>query len=1492
VVAASIWHRASHWGVLLVSVLCLICSPPSIDAQIPPPTYGVHVTPKGTNVSWTEGTTDHTSFTVKNTGNQDDVYFLSCTATGPVTCVSIDSTSVLLAAGASKLVNATYTVGGQGTGVVKLTALADAGESDYGYVNVSSLRPAGAPIVDASPYNYDDQIYGRCASACFAAMTSRTTVPYFSLGVPRQVALIYNGDRLNPHPFVLVNVTPDTTFGTWPTQYRLQIKVNGATKTFVNGDSILNFSYDHATMGTTPYRIGGQFDGSSYATNVYSMDILVTSVFASTTITNDVWVKLLVVNQNTSPVARGWSIASVQRLYPQTDGSAFIVEGDGSAVYFAAGLTGFNSPAGDFTVLIPSTLSGSSGWARLYPDSTKVVFNSAGLMTQMRDRFNNMSTVVYDASNRVSKIKDPLGFGDTLTYGSTGLSTIKDPGGRITTVTIDTGGRLTVFQDPDNGTTQYGYDAQKRLITITDRRHAVTTLGYDASSGLLASVTAPSVTFFDGTSGSPVTLFSAWQKVGVPYGPTSPTPFAPVSPDSVIATVTQPGGAVTRFTVNRWGTPRRTTDALSQVTLITFDSNGLPIKALYPSGRVDSTAYGPDGLPVFARTGSDSATHAHYTSWGVPDSTWGKGRPRVRNFIGPNGRLDSTAVGASVTRFTYDSAGRMRTTTDARRNLVVSRLYASSFGNMSRDSFPNGQVRTYLYDQFGRDTAVQVTSAPVRRTHYDLINRPTQQYDGVHGTPTTHTYDAALDTMMTDVQGQTYRSTYNAMGWLTQRTDPTGHAETYGYSRDGDLMRRTNRRGQTISYSYDALHRMTSDSGTNKPAEHWTYGSSGLLVTSASAVSTETAYLNVLGRADSSSTAIAGQTFWRRFHYTASGLIDTMTISGGGIPFRARTYAYDTTTWVLDTIRLGPAGTPVTTLQRDANMKDTSRTLPGGEALSLQYLPEPLVLGSVSTGAAYGISVNRQAEYDVLNRRVFQLLGDGSTGDKYVYDSLGRLVADSVMRAPTGNSCPGHPIIGPDGSNCVAGMQWTALSGTTFSYDSVGNRLDNGGAYGTGDRITSFATCSYVTDADGDVVSRTCGTQGVTFKWTADGRLDTTIVAGTTISYWYDAGGRLVRKDVSGTPQSYFLWDGANLLAELSGSGTSAVAEYSYYGIDRLHALVVGGRVYYAHTDVLGNVVALTDSTPQVKRSYKYDAWGALTGGTDNLPFSNADRARWKGALWLGPEVDLYYVRNRWYEPQSGRFLSEDPAGLAGGINPYLFVGDDPIDGEDASGLAGACIDQPGIFGHCGGNTTGAELDEVEYDPRALDDPAWDNYVALSRSHLSVQELIASATAARNAGFEGVVWSAKGGWYPGMKPGTVLAVGITFTLAVPGGGFTITVGNYNICCKWDEGMFLSIGSASGFDMSLGLSSIKSDNFAAFQTTSTGGCGGIGILDFAMSWCEYSNADGGTSSTFAGIGFIKGRKGSPWLAPGGQAGTVYTWASDPVPCSDPRGCGPY
>jgi RHS repeat-associated protein len=148
------------------------------------------------------------------------------------------------------------------------------------------------------------------------------------------------------------------------------------------------------------------------------------------------------------------------------------------------------------------------------------------------------------------------------------------------------------------------------------------------------------------------------------------------------------------------------------------------------------------------------------------------------------------------------------------------------------------------------------------------------------------------------------------------------------------------------------------------------------------------------------------------------------------------------------------------------------------------------------------------------------------------------------------------------------------------------------------------------------------------------------------------------------------LWQGNNLLAELNGSANGNIAEYSYRpGLDNHHAVIVAGTPYFVHRDAIGNVIALTDSSENVKRIYAWGVWGELTGGTDYRPFNNSDRSRFKGALWLGPQIDLYYMRARWYEARSGRFLSEDPLGIAGGLNPYTYAANDPINGRDPTGL-------------------------------------------------------------------------------------------------------------------------------------------------------------------------------------------------------------------------------
>jgi RHS repeat-associated protein len=105
------------------------------------------------------------------------------------------------------------------------------------------------------------------------------------------------------------------------------------------------------------------------------------------------------------------------------------------------------------------------------------------------------------------------------------------------------------------------------------------------------------------------------------------------------------------------------------------------------------------------------------------------------------------------------------------------------------------------------------------------------------------------------------------------------------------------------------------------------------------------------------------------------------------------------------------------------------------------------------------------------------------------------------------------------------------------------------------------------------------------------------------------------------------------------------------------------GSVLYYVSDDPGNVVGLVNASNQEVARYRYDPFGAVEYSSDPTLQPLGYHGAYRDA------ENLVYLRNRWYDPELQRFLSEDPIGLAGGINRYTFVGNGPMDGRDPSGL-------------------------------------------------------------------------------------------------------------------------------------------------------------------------------------------------------------------------------
>jgi len=177
----------------------------------------------------------------------------------------------------------------------------------------------------------------------------------------------------------------------------------------------------------------------------------------------------------------------------------------------------------------------------------------------------------------------------------------------------------------------------------------------------------------------------------------------------------------------------------------------------------------------------------------------------------------------------------------------------------------------------------------------------------------------------------------------------------------------------------------------------------------------------------------------------------------------------------------------------------------------------------------------------------------------------------------------------------------------------------------------------------------------------------------------YDALGRRIWT-ASGGVTNYFVYDGPHVVADVDAGGNLLRSYVWGPGIDNLLAMTLYGgpgapRTVYALKDHLGSVYAMVDAAGAVVEQYRYDAWGRVLGVYDasGSPIGNQQSQIGNRYLWQGREISwatgLYYFRARWYDPVTGRWLSNDPIGISGGLNQYVFCANNPVNFRDPLGL-------------------------------------------------------------------------------------------------------------------------------------------------------------------------------------------------------------------------------
>jgi RHS repeat-associated protein len=819
--------------------------------------------------------------------------------------------------------------------------------------------------------------------------------------------------------------------------------------------------------------------------------------------------------------------------------------------------------------------------------------------------------------------------------------------------------------NPKQDSVSYTYDASQNRDSISDHNGNITYFTYD-ERGNVTSTTEPDDPE-DPNDGGVTTV--EYTDPGCPDLPTRKTDAlgfvtkwvydinCNVSDETRYLDLAQTESVTRSWDYNAYGQRR-------------FETNG--------RGFVHEWIYDPDGLLTeeIDREGNHT-WYEHDELWRRTEVTDGRGSgagdttyTTVYTYDDADRLLTVTSppVGATphniTTSYGYDDVGNRIRVTDGRGNITKS--YYDNNNNLEKveeplDGDPLGRVTRYGYDELNRK--VSMTDANLNETTYlyDDADRLEEKQDA-EGNIWAYTYDAQGNLLTeTDPSGVTLTNDYDAQNRKTAVLGEEGGEWTAEYDRSGRVTSKTDANNNETAFTYDGLGRLTCVVDDAAGSTEYLYDEAGNLLEIQDANHNLVIVLDydnldrLISAEDGNGNiylygydAVGNQTSVRDANLSTTTMTyDAMNrltiIDYPDMP--DVTHGYDdngnrvsmidangTSSYVYDELNRLRSST-------DSNSKVVEYDYdPVGNSSSITYPTVDSKQVVYDYDAANRLTrvtdwAGRQTDYLYDGMRIHTVTFPNLVVETHGYDLAGRLISKDTansLAVPLLNLGWTRDNEGNPTQAAETGTLLPTLTAETvdYSYD-----LDN--------RLKSANTVSYVYDNNGNLTSRSVGGSTTDFTYDNEDRLTLQTDGIDMVQHVYDGDGNRVSKIENGATTHYVLDLGSSMsrvLCETNALGD--ITAYYIYGHELLTRIGAGFSERHYHTNDIGTVVALTDDNGLITDRYAYTPFGHLRehdGSTTN-PFT------FVGGHGVTQEAhDLFFMRARFYDPETGRFLGKDP---------------------------------------------------------------------------------------------------------------------------------------------------------------------------------------------------------------------------------------------------------